>query len=153
MQVGRRVDYAVRALTYLAGQPLGKIVCKTEIEKKQDIPSHYLSKIMKELVAAGLINSHFGSKGGYSLAKPPREISVREVYESVEGPLVIMPSVERGEEYCPYYSVCTQISIWEKAQNLVAGFLAKISVEDIADQQGLRDRFNHSRDPMPSGNE
>jgi Rrf2 family protein len=107
MQVGRRADYAGRALTYLAGQPPGKIVSKAEIETKQDIPSHYLSKIMKELVAAGLVKSHFGSKGGFSLAKPPREISIREVYESVEGSLVIMPSVERGEEYCPYYPVST----------------------------------------------
>ena len=38
MNVGRRVDYAVRALSYLVGQPPGKIVSRAEIEKKQDIP-------------------------------------------------------------------------------------------------------------------
>ena len=39
MNVGRRVDYAVRALTYLAGQRPGEVIARTEIEKKQDIPS------------------------------------------------------------------------------------------------------------------
>ena len=51
MNVGRRVDYAVRALSFLAGQPAGKIVSRSDIEKSQDIPSFYLSKIMKDLVA------------------------------------------------------------------------------------------------------
>jgi len=63
MNVGRRVDYAVRALSYLAGQPEGKIVSRAEIERSQDIPTFYLSKIMKDLVAGGLVRSHIGSKG------------------------------------------------------------------------------------------
>jgi DNA-binding IscR family transcriptional regulator len=62
MNAGRRVDYAVRALAYLGGQPAGKAVSRAEIEKKQDIPSHYLSKIMKDLVVGGLVHSHIGSK-------------------------------------------------------------------------------------------
>ena len=63
MNVGRRVDYAVRALSYLAGQPEGKIVSRADIEKNQDIPSFYLSKIMKDLVSGGLVVSHIGTKG------------------------------------------------------------------------------------------
>jgi len=63
MNVGRRVDYAVRALSFLAGQREGKIISRADIEKNQDIPSFYLSKIMKDLVAGGLVHSHIGSKG------------------------------------------------------------------------------------------
>ncbi|NIM18814.1 MAG: Rrf2 family transcriptional regulator, partial [Candidatus Latescibacteria bacterium] len=69
MNVGRRVDYAVRALAYLAGQPVGKIVSRADIEKHQNIPAYYLSKIMKDLVAGGLVRSHIGSKGGFTLAR------------------------------------------------------------------------------------
>jgi Rrf2 family protein len=141
MNVGRRVDYAVRALAYLAGQPPDRTVSKGEIEEKQDIPSHYLSKIMKDLVAGGLVCSHRGSKGGFRLAKAPKEISVKKVYECVEGPLVLMESVVKGEEYCPYYSACTQVPIWAKAQNLLGAFLAGVSIADIADQHGLRERL------------
>lgn len=141
MNVGRRVDYAVRALSYLAGQPPGKIVSRAEIEKKQDIPSHYLSKIMKDLVAGGLVHSHVGSKGGFSLARPAETISIKEVYETVERPIVLMECLEKGDEYCPYCSVCTQISVWDRAQSILANYLASVTISNIADQSGLRERL------------
>lgn len=141
MNVGRRVDYAVRALSYLAGQPPGMTISRAVIEEKQDIPSYYLSKIMKDLVAGGLVNSHVGSKGGFSLARAPEKITIKEVYETVERPLVLMECLERGEGYCVYCSVCTQISIWERAQSLLANYLATISIGDIADGRGLRGRL------------
>src|SRR3970040_1511680 len=97
MNVGRRVDYAVRALSYLAGMPPGKIVSRVDIEEKQDIPSYYLSKIMKDLVAGGLVQSHIGSKGGSSLARPAATISLKEVYETVERPMALMEWLDKGE--------------------------------------------------------
>jgi len=141
MNVGRRVDYAVRALSFLAGQPAGKIVSRVDIEKSQDIPSFYLSKIMKDLVAGGLVQSHIGSKGGFSLAKLATSISIKDVYETVERPLVLMDCLQRGADYCSYCSVCTQKSIWEEAQKVLAEFLGRISINDIADRQGLKGRL------------
>jgi Rrf2 family protein len=145
MNVGRRVDYAVRALAFLAGQPGGKIVSRAEIEKSQDIPSFYLSKIMKDLVAGGLVQSHIGSKGGFTLAKLATGIGIKDVYETVERPLVLMDCLQRGVEYCSYCSVCTQKSIWEEAQKVLAGFLEKISISDIADRHGLKERLVGNR--------
>ena len=141
MNIGRRVDYAVRALSFLAGQPAGKIVSRADIEKSQDIPSFYLSKIMKDLVAGGLVQSHIGSKGGFSLAKLATSISIKDVYETVERPLVLMDCLQRGADYCSYCSVCTQKSIWEEAQKVLAEFLGRISINDIADRQGLKGRL------------
>ena len=141
MNVGRRVDYAVRALSYLAGQPTGKIISRVDIEEKQGIPPSYLSKIMKDLVAGGLVQSHIGSKGGFSLARPPQSISLKEVYETVERPLVLMECLDQGERYCSYCGVCTQRSVWDNVQNLVADYLEKVSIRDIAEPQGLTQRL------------
>lgn len=141
MNAGRCVDYAVRALSYLAGQPPGKVISRAEIEKKQDIPSHYLSKIMKDLVAGGLVHSHIGSKGGFSIARPAETISIKEVYDTVERPIVLMECLEKGDEYCPYCSVCTQISVWDRAQSLLANYLTSVTIRNIADQTGLRERL------------
>ena len=141
MNVGRRVDYAVRALSYLAGQPEGKIVSRADIEKSQDIPSFYLSKIMKDMVAGGLVQSHIGSKGGFTLAKRAAAISIKEVYETVERPLVLMECLEQGVNYCSFCAVCSQKSVWEKAQIVLAEFLAGVSVAEIADRQGLKGRL------------
>jgi Rrf2 family protein len=141
MNVGRRVDYAVRALSYLAGQPEGKIVSRSDIEKSQDIPSFYLSKIMKDLVSGGLVQSHIGSKGGFALAKAANAISIKDVYETVERPLVLMDCLEKGASYCSFCAVCLQKSVWEKAQEVLAQFLAGVTIAQIADGQGLKDRL------------
>lgn len=141
MNVGRRVDYAVRALSYLAGQPEGKIVSRADIEKSQDIPSFYLSKIMKDLVAGGLVRSHIGSRGGFSLAKAAAAISIKDVYETVEQPLVLMECLEKGVNYCSFCTVCLQKSVWEKAQEVLTQFLAGVTIAEIADHYGLRERL------------
>jgi Rrf2 family protein len=141
MNVGRRVDYAVRALSYLAAQVSAGVIGSREITEKQDIPSHYLSKIMKDLVGAGLVKSHVGCKGGFSLARPANMITLKQVYEAVEKPLLLMECLDKRELYCRYDSVCTQISVWERAQSLLANFLAGISIGSIADEGGLRGRF------------
>jgi Rrf2 family protein len=141
MNVGRRVDYAVRALSYLAGQTDGKVVSRADIEKSQDIPSFYLSKIMKDLVAGGLVQSHIGSKGGFTLARPARTISIKEIYEAAERRLVLMECLEKGADYCSYCAVCSQKSIWEEAQHVLINFLAGVSLADIADRQGLKGRL------------
>ncbi|HZD41456.1 MAG TPA: Rrf2 family transcriptional regulator [Terriglobales bacterium] len=142
MNVGRRVDYAVRALAYLAGQPTGKVVSRSDIEKNQDIPSFYLSKIMKDLVAGGLVQSHIGSKGGFTLAKGAGAISIKEIYETVERPLVLMECLEKGSNYCSFCAVCSQKSIWEKAQDVLAQFLSGVTIADIADPKGLKERLS-----------
>lgn len=146
MNVGRRVDYAVRALSYLAGQPIGAIVSRADIEKSQDIPSFYLSKIMKDLVAGGLVQSHIGSKGGFTLAKKAGAITIKDIYETVERPLVLMECLDQGASYCSFCTVCTQKSIWEEAQSVLANFLAGVSIADIADRQGMKGRM--SKTPM-----
>jgi Rrf2 family protein len=141
MNVGRRVDYAVRALSYLAGQPHGRVISRTDIEKSQDIPPYYLSKIMKDLVAGGLVYSHIGSKGGFTLAKASSAISIKDVYETVERRLVLMECLEKGLTYCSFCPVCSQKSIWEEAQKVLAEFLGRTSIADIADRQGMRGRL------------
>jgi Rrf2 family protein len=135
MNVGRRVDYAVRALAYLVGQPGGSIVSRADIEKSQDIPSFYLSKIMKDLVAGGLVHSHIGSKGGFTLATSPEGVSIKDIYETVERPLVLMECLEKGASVCSYCAVCSSSRFWKRA-----GDIGKLSsqrlIADIADRQG-----------------
>lgn len=141
MNIGRRVDYAVRALSYLAAQSAGQIVSSREIQKQQDIPPHFLSKIMKRLVSAGLVCSHVGAKGGFTLKRPAAEVSIKEVYECLEGPLLLMDCLEGGEAACRYCTVCNQISVWREAQEMLAAYLARVSLEMLSDATGLRGRL------------
>ena len=97
MHVGRRVDYAVRALTYLAGQEQGRVVGRAEIESRQGIPRYFLSKILRALVAAGMLESVAGARGGFRLRGSAKGISIRQVYEVLEGDLCLIDCVrDRG---------------------------------------------------------
>lgn len=150
MNVGRRVDYAIRALCYLAAQPAERVVPRAEIQQRQNIPPHFLSKILRALVGAGLLESVSGARGGFRLGRAAAEISVRAVYESVEGRLCLIECVDRREGFCCFAPVCTQIDIWSGAQQILGDYLDKISIGDIADRHGLVPRLRE-RSPQPWG--
>jgi Rrf2 family protein len=137
MNVGRRVDYALRALCYLAAQDDDRVVTCTEIQTRQAVPSHFLSKILRRLVAAGVLESVPGARGGFRLGRPAERISVREVYECIEGQLSLIDCVERRDEFCCFASVCAQRDVWRGAQQVLLDYLDGISVRQIADRSGL----------------
>jgi Rrf2 family protein len=141
MNVGRRVDYAIRALCYLAAQPANRVVPRAEIQERQSIPPHFLSKILRTLVGAGFLASVPGARGGFRLGRPAHDISVRAVYESVEGQLSLIECVDQREGFCCFAPVCTQIEIWRGAQQLLNDYLEHISIGDIADHKGLVPRL------------
>lgn len=156
MNIGRRVDYAIRALSYLAAQPQGQVVSRREIQTKQDIPAHFLSKIMKCLAKGGFVQSYMGTRGGFTLKKAPTEINLKEVYECLEGPLLLMECLEERERVCRYCTVCNQISVWHEAQQLLANYLSGVSLQKIADKTGLRAELADrglQLEKLPSSNE
>src|SRR6185369_8369378 len=141
MNIGKRVDYALRALSYLAAQTPDCPVSRREIQTKQDIPAHFLSKIMKRLESGGFVQSYMGARGGFTLKRSPEEINLKEVYECLEGPLTLMGCLEEKERACRYCSVCSQISIWHEAQRLLGNYLAGVSLQHIAHRSGLREEL------------
>jgi len=141
MNIGKRVDYAIRALSYLAAQPANQAVSRREIQEKQDVPAHFLSKIMKRLEAGGVVQSYMGARGGFTLKKLPSDITLKEVYECLEGPLMLMACLDERLRACRYCSVCSQISVWHEAQRLLANYLAGVTVQQLANKAGLRDEL------------
>jgi Rrf2 family protein len=141
MHVGRRVDYAVRALAYLAGQASSRVVGRAEIESRQGIPRYFLSKILRALVAAGLLDSVAGARGGFRLRRPASQITIRQVYEVLEGDLCLIECVRNPGGACCFTSVCTQIEVWRGAQRILLDYLDGISIATVADGNGLRPRL------------
>lgn len=150
MNVGRRVDYAVRALCYLAGQGDDRVVTCTEIQSRQAVPLHFLSKILRRLVAARVLESVPGAHGGFRLGRPADRISVREVYECIEGTLSLIDCVERRDAFCCFASVCAQRDVWRGAQQVLLTYLESITVRQIADRQGLVTRLADAPNQLAS---
>jgi Rrf2 family protein len=143
MHVCRRVDYAVRALAYLAGQESRRVVGRAEIEARQGIPRHFLSKILRALVAGGLLESVAGAHGGFRLRRAASAITIRQVYEVLEGDLCLIDCVREPGSSCCFASVCTQIEVWRGAQRILLDYLGGISIAAIADGDGLRPRLGN----------
>ncbi len=72
-------DYAVRSILYLAMKESAEPVTLNEIAIEQEIPKSFLNKIIQKLISSGLIVSHKGSSGGYSLACDPKNITLRNI--------------------------------------------------------------------------
>lgn len=84
ISVTSKSRYAVVALAELAGSGDRPMPVK-ELAERREIPDQFLEQLFSTLRRAGLLTSHRGSKGGYTLARPPEEITVLEVVQALDG--------------------------------------------------------------------
>ncbi len=136
MEFSRQADYAVRAVLELSQKPRGGLVHSSEIAKKQEIPSKYLPTIIRTLARAGLIRTFRGSNGGVSLAVPPDDISLRDVVEAVDGPLLLNRcQLQPGECRGLDDETCTLHDFWMAMARDVQEQMAAVSFAEMADAE------------------
>lgn len=102
MRISRSTGYALLAVGYIAKHQKQKIVLSQSISKEYDIPLEYLLKILQQLVRANVLRSKRGPRGGFSLAKSPQKITMLEIIEAVDGPMVgqlNLAEQTRGERF------------------------------------------------------
>jgi Rrf2 family protein len=89
MRISRSTGYALLAVGYIAkNQKEQGIVLSQRIAKAYKIPLEYLLKILQQLVRANVLRSKRGPRGGFTLAKPPKKITMLQIVEAVDGPMV-----------------------------------------------------------------
>lgn len=131
MIVSKTLDYAVRTLMYLGKRHGRGAVLMKEIAENQRIPLSYLAKVMRQLVKAGIVFSEYGPHGGYSLKKLPSEITLRQVYEAVEGEVKMVECLEVPGSACAFVSCCGQADIWQEVEKKFISILEGITIQDI----------------------
>jgi Rrf2 family transcriptional regulator, iron-sulfur cluster assembly transcription factor len=135
MKLTRGGEYGIRGVLYLAQQNDGKVSMLSAIATAQDVPPRFLAKIFQALAKAGVVKSHRGAKGGFSLARSASEISIKDVIEAVEGPINLnVCLIAQGE--CDRDTTCTMHAVWEEAQEKMMGVLAKANFADLAKTNG-----------------
>ncbi len=132
MRLTRAGEYGVRAALHLANQPEGKITFVSEISEKQDVPRHFAAKVMQLLVRSGVVRSHRGVKGGFTLARPASKITLKDVIEGVEGQIFLnLCLIKKGE--CPRDDTCPVHLIWREAQDKLMEILDGVTVAELAE--------------------
>lgn len=116
-QISRRVDYAVRLMLVLSQMPEGTRQTTRVLAKKTGISKPFLHKIAADLVKANLISTYAGPTGGLELARRPDEITVRQIIEAIERPIILDPCTATPE-------TCRELgqpvhSFWETLQKTI----------------------------------
>jgi Rrf2 family protein len=130
MKLTRGGEYGIRGVLYLARQEDGKVSMLSAIAKDQDVPPRFLAKIFQALAKAGIVKSHRGAKGGFSLARPAAEITVRDVIEAIEGPIYLNVCLVASGE-CAQQPSCPVHSVWESAQEKMLAVLGQSTFGDL----------------------
>jgi Rrf2 family protein len=139
LQVSRKIDYGLRAMIHLAGAPVGKILSLQDLATTLHLPREFLAKILKVLTARGLVRSARGSHGGYTLARPPRDISFLEVIEAVEGPVQLNVCLDHKDR-CDVSASCTMYHVWKVGQDRMLEVYRRTSLAELIEP---------ARDAMP----
>ncbi len=86
MQFTKAEEYGMLGVLYLSEKGNGVITPLSEISEAKEIPEKFLAKIFQSLSRSSIVRSHRGVRGGFTLAKTPEEITVKDVLESIHGP-------------------------------------------------------------------
>jgi len=126
--------YAFQALGYLATRPAGRWSASETISQATGVARPYLLRVLGMLGNRGIVHSKKGSGGGYALARPAQDISLRDVMRAVDGPVAPLACVSLNWRVsCPDEDRChVRGSVWEKVRDRLLEALADVTVEDLA---------------------
>ena len=131
MKLSTQADYAVRAMYELSCHAPGSVLHTGDIAAAQRIPGTRLAKVIQDLARADLVRTQRGQQGGVMLARPAERISVRDVYEAVEGPIMLCRCRQRvepcGDETCDTHE------FWSGVEALLTGELESTTFAALAD--------------------
>lgn len=133
MHLTTKVRYAVRSMAELALEDPSTAVALRDLAERQGISAKYLEQIIRDLRLAGLVKSVRGALGGYGLTRPPAEISVREIFEAVEGAASLTECVA-DPDCCPEHKLCATREIWVEMTESLTRILESKTLQDIADK-------------------
>ena len=133
-----RTRYATRAILDLSVRYGVGPVAMEDIACRQDIPLKYLQQILLALKLAGFVQSRKGRAGGYSLSRPPGEISLGEVVRAMEGPIAPVSCVSVSSYAdcgCPHPETCSLRTVFKGARDAISDVLDGTSFQEIVCKQ------------------
>lgn len=139
MKLSKKSRYGLRALIDLAVNSRTEQVSLGSIAQRNDISAQYLEHVFSALRKAHIVKSIKGSQGGYFLQKDPKEITVAQIVEALEGSYnledeIDSSSVGRGDQEA------IQHLIIERINNSVQEFLEDVTLKDLVDAyEGYQD--------------
>ena len=137
MKLSTKARYGVRAMLSLSLNYCKGHIPLKDVAKQQGVSEKYLEHLMVSLKTAGLVRSVRGTHGGYVLARPPFQISLNEVVQTLEGSIAPVDCVD-DPGLCRRVSSCVTRDIWEQMKEAMETVLESTTLQDLVERQ--RDR-------------
>lgn len=131
MELTRKGEYGIRGIVYLAQRSPDEMALLGDIASATDAPPAFMAKILQSFVKLGIVRSSRGAKGGFTLARPASSITLREVVEAVEGPIVPNRCLT-GEGACLRGRECAVHPVWKRVQSQVVAILEQVTIDELA---------------------
>jgi Rrf2 family iron-sulfur cluster assembly transcriptional regulator len=131
LQITRQTEYAIRGLQELTRRNDDAPVQLKLIAGSCEVSEAFLAKIFQMLAQAGIVKSHRGVKGGFSLARPAGDITLREIVEVCEGGIVLNHCLRKVDP-CKDAATCQVAGVWREAQDALTGALDRTSLADVS---------------------
>jgi FeS assembly SUF system regulator len=131
LRITKQTDYGIVLLSRMAAEP-ERLFNAPELAAEVQLPLPTVSKILKLLARDGLLASHRGVKGGYSLAKAPERTTVAEVIFSLEGPIAMTECIDDGPGECQQEGQCPLQGNWQLINQAVRQALEGITLRQMA---------------------
>jgi Rrf2 family protein len=135
VRVSQRLDYTLRGLIALAGQPEGEYVVAGDLADRLGLPRRFLEQQVTTVAKRGLVSCQRGAGGGCALAKPASEITVGDVVRAIQGQVLDVPHITS--------SAASQM--WESVAVRLADAVDCVTLADLARQQA---EIDARTDPM-----
>ena len=131
LRLSKKADYALMAMKHLATRTDAASASAREIAEQYDIPIELMAKVLQILARRGLLASHQGTRGGYTLSKAPTAISVADIIQAIDGPLTVT-ACSTDVASCGQYAKCSvRDPLWRIKDRIIAA-LATCSLQEIA---------------------
>lgn len=132
VRLSKKVEYGLIAIRHIARRGDGQAVTAREVADSYGIPYELLAKVLQRLARAGLIASHQGVRGGYTLARNPGDLPVGLIIRAIEGnPAAIAQCMTEGPESCTVFQVCTIKDPLQKVQANIERAFASMTLAEI----------------------
>jgi len=130
MQFTRAEEYGIMGVIFLARQDQNRVVPLSEIAHAQEVPEKFLAKIFQNLTKAGIVRSHRGVKGGFTLGKDPSVVTLKDVVETIQGPYRLIKCLD-DRDCCEKYKDCPIRAVLEEAEEKLLEVFGKYSINDL----------------------
>ena len=132
LRLSKKADYALMAMKHLARKSdSAASTSAREIAEQYDIPIELMAKVLQRLARSGLLTSHQGTRGGYTLSKSTTSISVADIIQAIDGPLTVT-ACSTQDEGCEQFTKCNiRDPLWRIKDRIVAS-LAECSLHEIS---------------------